>query len=97
MRFITGTTDVATAGTEQRIRNTAERVLSASFKGRPANIGNVFIGFDTTITSTNGWTLAPGNTLAIDFAVLGGSVLANTFYVDAATNGDDVDWILVIA
>jgi hypothetical protein len=47
------------------------------------------------VSATNGRELAPGEAVAYSFGE--GSVLFSTFYVDAATNGDDVDWAVILA
>ena len=98
MQFAAGTTDVASAGTEVRISNTAHRVKAIEVRGRPGNTGNVFFGSKDgvlgDISATNGWTLQPGESKALSFGE--GSVKFADFWVDAATSGDDVDWTVVL-
>ena len=93
MRFDAGTTDIPTATTQVQISNTADRVKSISVRGRPGNTGNVFLGV-ADVETTDGWTLQPGESKTVDFGE--GSVPFSTFYVNAATNGDDVDWTVIL-
>lgn len=93
MRFDAGSLTITTAGTELQFSNTADKVKSISVKARPANAGNVFLGV-SDVTSTNGWTLRPGESKTVDFGA--GSVLFSTFYGDAATNGDILDWTVIL-
>jgi hypothetical protein len=67
----------------------------------------VFFGISTVsngyadASNTGGWSLEENNTegVTLDFRRSGisvhrtGSVPFSSFYVDAATSGDDVDWI----
>lgn len=99
MRFDAGTTNIPTAGTRVQISNTNDRVLSVSITARAGNTGNIYLGFDD-VSSTNGKELRPGETAVVEFGdgrEEGGSVLFSTFYVDAATNGDDADWMVILA
>jgi len=93
MQFSAGTTDVATAGTQVRISNTAHRVKAIEVRGRPGNTGNTFFGV-STVSAAGGWTLQPGESKALSFGE--GSVKFADFWVDAATSGDDVDWTVVL-
>ncbi len=93
MKFDAGTTDIPTATTQVQISNTADKVKSISVRGRPGNTGNVFLGV-SDVETTDGWTLQPGESKTLDFG--GGSVPFSTFYVNAATNGDDVDWAVIL-
>lgn len=93
MRFLAGSLTIATAGTELQFSNTADRVKSFAVKARPANTGNVFFGI-STITSTSGWTLRPGESKSVNFGP--GSVLFSVLYGDAATAGDILDWTAIV-
>ena len=93
MQFDAGTTDVATAGTQVRISNTAHRVKAIEVRGRPGNTGNTFFGA-SDVSAAGGWTLQPGESKALSFGE--GSVKFADFWVDAATDGDDVDWTVVL-
>jgi len=94
MRFDAGTTTVSTAGSEQQIGNLTNRVLWIKVKALAANSGIAYFGV-SDITSTNGYELSAGNEVEIDFATLGGTIPLSTFYVDVATNGDKVAWMIV--
>lgn len=93
MRYDAGTTDVPTAGTAVQISNTADSVKSIEVRARPGNTGNAFFGV-SDVSATNGWTLQPGESKALDFGK--GSVLFSVFYLDVATSGDDVDWSVIL-
>jgi hypothetical protein len=90
-----GTTTVSTAGSEQQISNTANRVLWIKAKALAANSGIAYIGV-SDITATNGYELSAGNEVEINFRELGGSVAFSSIYVDTATNGDKVCWLVVL-
>ena len=94
MRLSAGTTDVPTAGTAVQLSNTADRVKKIQLHGRAGNSGIVYFG-GSDVSSTNGWEVAVDGTLSLDFG--SGSVLFSTLYADAATNGDDVDWVVILA
>lgn len=93
MQFKAGSLTITTAGSELQFSDTKDRVKSLSVKARPGNTGNVFFGI-STITSTSGWTLQPGEGKTVGFGE--GSVLFNVFYGDAATNGDILDWTAIL-
>ena len=93
MRIDLDTTDIPTAGTRVRISNTTDKVKQISVAGRPTNVGNIFFGL-SDVSSTKGWLLRPGDSYTFDFKE--GSVLFSVFYVDAATNGDDADWAVIL-
>ena len=88
MRVSIGTTDIPTAGIRVQISNTVDKVKSIAVRARPANTGNSFFG-TVTVSATVGWTLQPGESKTMDFGE--GSVVFSTFYLDTATNGNDVD------
>ena len=90
-----GTTTVSTAGSEQQISNTANRVLWIKAKALAANSGIAYIGV-SDITATNGYELSAGNEVELNFRELGGSVAFSSIYVDTATNGDKVCWLVIL-
>ena len=90
-----GTTTVSTAGTEQQISNTTNRVLWIKAKALAANSGIAYLGV-SDITATNGYELSAGNEVEINFRELGGSVAFSTIYVDTASNGDKVCWLVIL-
>tara|TARA_R100000306_G_C4350119_1_gene129682 strand:+ start:246 stop:539 length:294 start_codon:yes stop_codon:yes gene_type:complete len=90
-----GTTTVSTAGTEQQLSNTTNRVLWLKAKALAANSGITYLGV-SDVTATNGYELSAGNEIEINFADTGGSIIFSTIYVDAATNGDKVCWAVIL-
>ena len=90
-----GTTTVSTAGTEQQISNTANRVLWLKAKALAANSGIAYLGV-SDVTSTNGYELSAGNEIEINFKDVGGTVAFSSLYVDVATNGDKVCWAVIL-
>jgi hypothetical protein len=90
-----GTTTVSTAGTEQQLSNTANRVLWLKAKALAANSGIAYLGV-SDVTATNGYELSAGNEIEINFKDAGGTVAFSSLYVDVATNGDKVCWAVVL-
>ena len=90
-----GTTTVSTAGTEQQLSNTANRVLWLKAKALAANSGIAYLGV-SDVTATNGYELSAGNEIEINFKDVGGTIEFSSLYVDVATNGDKVCWAVVL-
>ena len=90
-----GTTTVSTAGSEQQLSNTANRVLWIKAKALAANSGIAYLGV-SDVSATNGYELSAGNEIEISFRELGGSVAFSSIYVDTASNGDKVCWAVVL-
>jgi len=95
MIFDAGTTTVSTSGSEQQLSNTTNRVRWMKVKALAANSGIAYFGV-SDITTTNGYELSAGNELEINFADIGGTVAFSSFYVDVASNGDKVSWVVVL-
>ena len=94
MRFFPFTTDIPTAGTRVQISALNERVKIIHFHARVGNTGNTYVGDVTVSSAVGGIEFQPNESRTIDFGQ--GTVLLTTFYVDAATNGDDIDgWALL--
>jgi hypothetical protein len=103
MRLVIGSVNIGTATTRVQVNNKADRVYWIQFKANEGNSGHVFVG-DSTVSATNGWSLdvpganRPTGEVTFNFrgsekgAHVQGSVPFSYFYVDAATNGDDVDY-----
>ena len=66
MIFDTGTTTVSTAGTEQQISNTTNRVRWIQVRALAANSGISYLGV-SDVSATNGYELAAGNSIEINF------------------------------
>jgi hypothetical protein len=88
-RFDTGTTDVPSAGTAVQLSNTLDRVIWIRVSARTGISGAVYFG-RSDVSSSNGYELSANDHLEIDFRP--GSEAFNVFYVDASTNGNDLDW-----
>ena len=95
MIFDSGTTNVATAGTEVQISNTANKVRCIKVKALAGNSNKVYLGV-SDVTASNGYELSAGNEVEINFGDQGGTVPFSTFYVDAATNNDKVCWSVIM-
>ena len=95
MIFDAGTTTVSTAGSEQQISNTPNRVLWIKAKALAANSGIAYLGV-SDVTATNGYELSAGNEIEISFKDAGGTIAFSSFYVDVATNGDKVCWAVIL-
>ena len=95
MIFDSGTTNVATAGTEVQISNTANKVRWIKVKALAGNSNKVYLGV-SDVTASNGYELSAGNEVEINFGDQGGTVPFSVFYVDAATNNDKVCWSVIL-
>ena len=99
-----GTLSIDTAGTREKFSadlatdsaiRPATRVSSISFQAPIANSGNVYVGVlgrdasTGTVSSTYGWTLAPGDSVTLNNF---NEVFSN-FQGDAAVNGEDIEWL----
>jgi hypothetical protein len=96
-----GHTDVPSAGTRVALSTDGGlhadmRVVWAHFKGDNDNTGDVFVGI-ADVSATHGWTLENNDDVGLVLPIPAGSSIAlGTIYFDAATNGDDVEWALLI-
>ena len=93
MRFDTGTTDVPGAGTRVQISNTTDRILWIKVSARPGISGALYFG-RSDVAAANGYELSANDSLEIDFRP--GSEAFSAFYVDASTNGNDLDWAVIL-
>ncbi len=100
-RIVSNSINVGTAGTAVQISSTPERVLSIIFKARSGNTGNAYVG-DVTVAAAVGLELLPGEEISIPVAEnrqatnIPHTVLLSDFYVDVATNNDDVDFFALV-
>jgi len=92
-RFDTGTTDVPSAGTAVQLSNTLDRVIWIRVSARTGISGAVYFG-RSDVSSSNGYELSANDHLEIDFRP--GSEAFSAFYVDASTNGNDLDWAVIL-
>ena len=95
MIFDAGTTTVTTSGTEVQISNVTNKVRWIQVKALAANSGISYLGV-SDVSTTNGYELSAGNTLEINFGEQGGTVAFSTFYVDVASSGDKVSWVVIL-
>jgi len=95
MRVETGQTTVSSAGTRVQLNNVTNRVKFIKMKALAGNSGVAYVGI-SDVASTTGYELSAGNELELNFGDFGGSVPANVFYADAATNGDKVSWSMIL-
>ena len=95
MIFDAGTTTVTTSGTEVQVSNVTNKVRWIQLKALAANSGRAYVGV-SDVTTTNGYELSAGNTLELNFGEQGGTVAFSTFYLDAASSGDKVSWVVIL-
>ena len=95
MRVETGQTTVSSAGTRVQLNNVTNRVKFIKMKALAGNSGVAYVGI-SDVASTTGYELSAGNELELNFGEFGGSVPANVFYADAATNNDKVAWTMIL-
>ena len=100
MRFVGTTIDIPAAGTRVQLSSNADfaagdRILWISFKAR---LDMIYVG-GSAVASTRGFELAAADDpLIYDFRPgPNGSITADQFWVDADTNGDDVDVAAILA
>ena len=93
MRFDTGTTDVPGAGTRVQISNTTDRILWIKVSARTGISGARYFG-RSDVAAANGYELSANDSLEMDFRP--GSEAFSAFYVDASTNGNDLDWAVIL-
>ena len=93
MRFDTGTTDVPSAGTAVQLSNTIDRVLWIRVSARTGISGTLYFG-RSDVSSSNGYELSANDYLEMDFRP--GSEVFSAFYADASTNGNDLDWSVIL-
>ncbi len=102
MKFIGGSVTVTTADTELPLSThasiqAADRILWAVFQSKAANTGIAYVGVNG-MNAVDGWELAAAGakTPEIPFRELGGSVSADSIYFNVATNGDIVDFLVIL-
>jgi hypothetical protein len=89
--------DVPSAGTAVQILNTKDKCVWIRFTAPAANSGLTYVG-DSAVSATNGYVMgaAGGGDATVELELRPGSITMDTFYIDAATNGDDVSWIAIL-
>lgn len=95
MRLDAGITNVSSAGTRVQINNVTNRVKQVQFKALAGNSGLAYVGV-SDVSASLGYELSAGNTVSLNFGEFGGSVPANIFYMDVATNNDKISWLMIL-
>ena len=95
MRVDVWVTTISSAGTRVQLNNVTNRVKFVRVKALAGNSGLAYIGI-SDVAATVGYELSAGNEHELNFGEFGGSVPANIFYADAATNGDKICWTMVL-
>ena len=95
MRIDQGTTNVSSAGTAVQMNAVTNRVKYIIFKALAGNSGLTYVGV-SDVAAALGYELSAGNTVELNFGEFGGSVPANVFYADAASNNDKVCWLMIL-
>ena len=95
MRVDVGVTTISSAGTRVQLNNVTNRVKFVRVKALAGNSGLAYIGI-SDVAAAVGYELSAGNEHELNFGEFGGSVPANIFYADAASNGDKICWTMVL-
>jgi len=95
MRLDAGITNVSSAGTRVQVNNVTNRVKQVQFKALAGNSGLSYVGV-SDVSASLGYELSAGNTVSLNFGEFGGSVPANIFYMDVATNNDKISWLMIL-
>ena len=85
---MSGTIKVRTAGISVRAANKGSARFLL-FKVREDNVGNCYLG-GSDVSAIDGMSLIPGEIIQIE---LKDAIPTSQFWVDAANNGDQVDFI----
>jgi hypothetical protein len=88
-----GSTTIVTPGTAVAVASSGNAVSAVSFRARANNTGAVYVG-DSSVDSTNGYRLEPGDELNLSFRE---TIDLRRFFVDADTASDGVDFAGVAA
>ena len=86
---------VSSAGTAVQVLNATNRIKFAKFKALAGNSGLAYVGV-SDVSASLGYELSAGNEIELNLGEFGGSVPANIWYVDAATNNDKVCWMFIL-
>ena len=93
MRFDAGATDVLSAGTAVQLSNSVDRVVWIRVSARTGISGALYFG-RSDVSSSNGFELSANDYLEIDLSP--GSAAFSAFNADASTNGNDLDWVVLL-
>lgn len=85
---------VAAAGTAEAITATSIITPSVTIQAKAGNTNNIYVG-DSTVDSTNGLILTPGDVFTLEGEDRGGKgrdeFMLTDIFIDADTNGEGVD------
>ena len=95
MRIDQGIATVSSAGTAVQVLNATNRIKFAKFKALAGNSGLAYVGV-SDVSASLGYELSAGNEIELNLGEFGGSVPANVFYVDVATDDDKVCWSMIL-
>jgi len=95
MRMDAGSTNLTSAGSAQIIDDSPSAIVFITIQAKPGNTGDIYIGV-SDVSSSNGWTLQPGESKDLDFDPLGAgqSITFDQLFFDGATTNDDIEWIV---
>jgi hypothetical protein len=101
MRWINGTTTFSDTTTKNQLAPATERggrAFAFTAKARTGNTSAIYIGPDTTVSSTSGQELLAGDRedMSFDLASGAASVKTSAFYAIATSSGDILDWSMVV-
>ena len=96
MSTVFGVTNVSSAGTAVQLNNATNRVKYIKVKALAGNSGIAYLGASDVTATANSYELSATNELELNFGEFGGSVPANVFYADTASNNDKVCWTMVL-
>ena len=92
MKVISGTINVAVAGTSQRFASSAqEAIFLIVFQARATNSGNFYLG-GPSVSASAGLEFPPAASLTLEFPQ-GREIALSDFYGDVASGGDQMDFL----
>lgn len=99
-KTLEGTVTVSSAGTAEKITTDnglthfdKAKVKVITFRARAGNTGVAYIG-GSAVASTRGMEVPSGGVRVIEYG--NGSVELGSWFVDAATSADKVDWLAIL-
>jgi len=100
-RILSDIVDIPTATTRVQLSTVEEEVLTITFKAPSGNTGDVYIG-DISVAAAVGFSLSPGDALTLDPSQgyqetgIPHSLKLSEIYIDAATSGNDVEYVALV-
>ena len=84
-----GQKTVTTSGTEVQLTATSTTCSSLLVKALAGNTGKIYVGGNSSVTTSNGFELSKGDSVGLDVDNV------QDVYIDAQTNGEGVSWISI--